>query len=296
MYERIYIGPKDALARLEWLDRLNEFAPQPFRQLAKILREEGDYVGARDVSFEMERLRRKKVDITMLQRLWSGVLRWTIGFGYYPSWALRWLFGSMLLGLIFYWGGYSAGGMVPTDATAYCAFRQDHKSLPAHYEHFHASMYSLENSFPLVKLGQIDRWQPDPSPQRLKHTWNFPSCFSRWISLECSSLVPLGTDSLRLAFCHVRYRWRHWTHEKGLNSPRRNQSRENLGNVGTTWGRLGKLADRRDVSRSPDGATRWECLGCAGYSLGTETWETWGNLGTDGTFPACRAARQGGSI
>jgi hypothetical protein len=28
----------------------------------------------------------------------------------------------------------------------------------------HASVYSLENSFPLVKLGQIDRWQPDPSP------------------------------------------------------------------------------------------------------------------------------------
>ncbi len=184
VYERIYIGPKNAKARLKWLERLKEFAPQPFRQLAKILREEGDYVGARDVSFEMERLRRKKEDITSLQRLWSGVLRWTIGFGYYPAWALRWLFGSMLLGLILYWSGYSVGSMVPTDTAAYCAFKQNHKSLPAHYEHFHAAMYSLENSFPLVKLGQIDRWQPDPSPQRsVKRIWHFPFSFSIWISL-----------------------------------------------------------------------------------------------------------------
>jgi hypothetical protein len=45
-------------------------------------------------------------------------------------------------------------------------------------------MYSLENSFPLVKLGQIDRWQPDPSPKRsVKRIWHFPCSFSIWISL-----------------------------------------------------------------------------------------------------------------
>lgn len=50
---------------------------------------------------------------------------------------------------------------MPTDKDAYQSFRNNH-SLPEYHERFHACAYSLENAFPLVKLGQVDRWQPDP--------------------------------------------------------------------------------------------------------------------------------------
>ena len=60
----------------------------------------------------------------------------------------------------------NAGSFAPTDKDAYVYFTVEHR-LPDHYERFHATIYSLENSFPLVKLGQVDRWQPDPSPQYL---------------------------------------------------------------------------------------------------------------------------------
>lgn len=163
-YERIIGGPKDSKSRLDWLARQDPFAPQPYRQLAKVLRGEGDDTGARQVLFEMERRRRGLKVRTWYGRLWSGVLRWTVGYGYYPGLALRWLALFAILGTALFWGGFSAGSLVPTDKDAYCRFKAD-RQLPAHYERFHASVYSLENSFPLVKLGQVDRWQPDPDPQ-----------------------------------------------------------------------------------------------------------------------------------
>jgi len=161
-YGRIYSDTKDANARLDWLSRMSKFAPQPYRQLAKVMREEGDDRGARKVLHEMERLRRKNEDKTWYWRAWSWILGKTIGYGYYPGYSLIWLLAVVALG---WWGfrsGYYAGSMVPTDKEAYWTFALQHEP-PSHYEHFHAFFYSLENCFPLLKLGEADRWQPDPT-------------------------------------------------------------------------------------------------------------------------------------
>lgn len=112
----------------------------------------------------MERLRREKENRGRLARFWSSVLRFTIGFGYYPGRSLLWLLGLMVLSMALTWGGYAVGSIAPTDKEAYGSFKKD-STLPLHYERFVASVYALENSFPLVKLGQADRWQADPNPQ-----------------------------------------------------------------------------------------------------------------------------------
>ena len=52
------------------------------------------------------------------------------------------------------------GSIVPTDREAYNSFKRG--QLPGNYPGFSAAVYSLENSLPLVKLGQADKWQPDP--------------------------------------------------------------------------------------------------------------------------------------
>ena len=36
-------------------------------------------------------------------------------------------------------------------------------------------MYSVENSLPLVKLGQTDKWQPYPGPEALQRPTSFQS-------------------------------------------------------------------------------------------------------------------------
>src|SRR5258708_11365048 len=112
----------------------------------------------------MEHRLRKQQGVNWFHGAWSWVLKKTIGSGYYPSRALWELVGLTVLGLALFWGGYAVGSIAPSDKEAYGPFKQS-SQLPPHYERFHASVYALENSFPLVKLGQGERWQPDPNPQ-----------------------------------------------------------------------------------------------------------------------------------
>jgi hypothetical protein len=55
--------------------------------------------------------------------------------------------------------------MIPTDKDAAERF-VSRRELPPHYSIFSAPIYSLENTFPLVKLGQADKWQPDPAGEQ----------------------------------------------------------------------------------------------------------------------------------
>ena len=160
-YTRISAGPSDANTRMQWLARMDRFTLQPYRQLAKVLRETGDDYGAREVLFEMERRRRAEQKRNWLWHLWSGVLRWTIGYGQMPGRALVCLLGLMALGFAFSYLGYFSGAMAPTEKEAYAAFEQQGYA-PSHYPPFHALVYSLEHSFPFVNLGQKEHWTPDP--------------------------------------------------------------------------------------------------------------------------------------
>ena len=163
VYQRITLGPTDARARLEWLDRQREFKPQPYRQLAKILREIGDDRGARRVLFEMEGRRRRAQNSTWYQRCWDQVLRTTIGYGLMSWWALSWLFGLIFVGFLLFGCGYLGGAIVPTEKEAYDAFEYEGQA-PPYYPRFNALAYSFEHTFPLVTLGVKDHWAPKSGP------------------------------------------------------------------------------------------------------------------------------------
>jgi hypothetical protein len=157
-------SPRDAKTRLRWLELQDPFTPKPYRQLAKVLREAGDDGGARKVLFGMERRRRQVEDRTWYARAWGWLLKWTIGYGFYPWRAMLALAGLTLIGLGLFWLGYSSRAMAPADKDAYYFFR-DRGRAPDHYQRFTASVYSLENFLPFVNLGQKDRWMPDPNQQ-----------------------------------------------------------------------------------------------------------------------------------
>jgi hypothetical protein len=165
-YRRIDLSsPRNATERLDWLARQRSFAAQPYRQLARVLQDEGDDAGAQQVLYQMEHLRRSS-ETGIYRRIWNLALRVAIGYGYRPWSALRWFIILVFLGFVLFSGGFYSGSMVPTDKDAY-AFFMERDSVPDYYERFHASIYSLENAFPLVKLGQTDRWQPDPACRSL---------------------------------------------------------------------------------------------------------------------------------
>jgi hypothetical protein len=177
-YGRVAGNSTNAISRLTWLARQESFAPHPYRQLAKVLKEVGDDRGARRVYVEMER------------RIWAGekwiyrpvswLLRWTIGYGYYSLRALRLLAALIIVGSPIYWWGYRAGSIIPTDKDAYYSFIAN-KGLPGYYENFHSFAYSIENSFPLVKLGVQEKWSPATGVQGQpgRQDNQFPSWLSR---------------------------------------------------------------------------------------------------------------------
>ncbi len=176
-YERIINGPTDAAMRLKWLDGQKEFAPQPYRHLAKVMREMGYDDVAKQVLFESEsRVRaaeRKRVlgsppDTHRI--LWcidstEDALSWAIiGYGLHPGWAILESIGLAGVGWIIFRRARRLGAMVPTDKEALAALRQG--KAPEHYQPFTPLIYSIENCVPLVKFGQDERWQPDPDFRR----------------------------------------------------------------------------------------------------------------------------------
>lgn len=177
-YDSIGYGPNSAKERLGWLARQTAFTRQPYRQLASVLKQAGDDEGWRCVCIEMERkawsAERPVVDHARrqrwiqdgrrwtqrsLRRTGSWLLRVTIGYGYAPLRVLGWLLALVALGGMFYHWGYMGGNIVPADKDAYDNFRK-HKPLPDNYQVFSSFLYSLENSFPLVKFGVQDKWVP----------------------------------------------------------------------------------------------------------------------------------------
>jgi hypothetical protein len=153
----------DPAQRLDWLRRQTSFTSQPYLQLAKALGDEGNDTAAKQVLVEMERRRRGLKDKTLPQRFWSWILKITIGYGYASERCLVWLLILIALGWAIFAWGYRAKNIAPTEKEAYAAFKSNGDP-PAYYGRFHPFIYSLENSFPLVKLGQADLWQPDPHP------------------------------------------------------------------------------------------------------------------------------------
>jgi hypothetical protein len=161
-YGYVTSGLTDTKGRLAWLALQQPFTPGPYQQLAKVMWNAGVDRGALRVLFTME------------DRLWreerafpAGLLRWplslVIGYGYYPLRALAGLVILVLLGWGIYANARSAGALVPKEEQA-CQFYKANGLAPAHYEPLSPIAYSIENSLPLVKLGQTEYWQPDPNP------------------------------------------------------------------------------------------------------------------------------------
>ncbi|WP_281955237.1 hypothetical protein [Pseudophaeobacter arcticus] len=149
-------NPGDTAKRLEWLGKGHEmngeFSPQPYTQLAKVLREMGHDHGARQVLLAKEKRlaqaekqrgrdriaaqkaehakpafqkksqqaqQNSQVELTKLREeqffatLWSGTLRRLVGYGYKPRLIFYWTGGVILAIAVLSSLTYRLGGMVP---------------------------------------------------------------------------------------------------------------------------------------------------------------------------------------
>ncbi len=155
VYAGIANGPRNAESRLNWLLRQSRgfrwpgFWPQPYEQLAKVLREAGDDAGATTVMVAMEDSRRTDGDLSWWSWMWAWILKLTIGYGYDPFRAGWWVLGFVILGFFVFWCGKRAGVITEANADA------------AHYRPFNGLVYSLETFLPLVDLFHAKHWLPE---------------------------------------------------------------------------------------------------------------------------------------
>lgn len=147
--------PSDASTRLKWLAlyRPPTFKPQPYEQLARVLKSNGDDGGAARVLIAMENARYS--DLSLWERWWGWVLWASIGYGYEPWRALWFIAGFVAIGSLLFRSGYRGGWMVLSDA-------KDSE----HAKPFNSFIYSLETFLPLVDLHQADHWVPNAEARK----------------------------------------------------------------------------------------------------------------------------------
>ncbi len=148
-----HLGVADASSRLRWLALQPEYHPQPYRQLAKVLREQGDEEGAIAVLVASEDLR--YASYGRASALWGDFLNATIGYGHRPLRTIGWSLLVILIGWPIVWMAKRAGVMRPT-------FPENipHSSEPD-YEELHPLLYSLDAFLPFVDLHQEHYWWPN---------------------------------------------------------------------------------------------------------------------------------------
>jgi len=196
VYEGI-VGPTDAERRLRWLARQyprprrrGHYHPQPYEQLAAVLRRAGHVAESKKVLMAKEKDLRKFGDLGPLAQAWNWFLGLTLGHGYRVRRALGWAAAIVLLGILFFWLGHRAGLLSPTfpapaEAAAPCEKRLD--------ETFCPWVYSLDTFLPIVDLHQEGRWLPNRGgsdvatlfwpDRRVGITWGLLVCIWFWLEI-----------------------------------------------------------------------------------------------------------------
>ncbi|HWA97024.1 MAG TPA: hypothetical protein VG713_00965 [Pirellulales bacterium] len=153
----------DAQTWIEWL-RLQPsvpFRPQPYEQLAQVLRKDGQDADAKLVQFAKEHDRATRSTLTWSQVPWYRIFGPLIGYGYKP-WRAFWLsVGVVLLGTVLFGLGARGGVMSPAKAEAFVADADGQMKVSPHYPAMQSFMYSLDTFTPLISLDQADFWLPN---------------------------------------------------------------------------------------------------------------------------------------
>jgi hypothetical protein len=145
------LTPADVRTRLRWIGLESSFHPQPYHQLAKVLRESGDDTGALEALVAEEDAR--FIRYGFVGRFWGAFLKTTVGYGHRPLLAIVWSLVVVLIGWPMIAIGAQTGVMRPTwDPSA---------SASPPLERLHPLLYSLDVFLPFVNLRQEAYWWPD---------------------------------------------------------------------------------------------------------------------------------------
>lgn len=151
---RTLAPPVDSDSRLRWLAlQPPGYHPQPYRQLARVLRESGDESGATKVMIASGDARYSQY--RAFGRAVGWALKVTIGYGHRPLLAIVWSIAVVVFGWVVIFIAKAAGVMRQT-------WPENSSPPPAGPEEsLHPLLYSLDVFLPFVNLHQENYWWPD---------------------------------------------------------------------------------------------------------------------------------------
>ena len=128
-------------------------------QLAALLKAKGDDDGAKQIAFELRRVKaRSSGRIMRVSKVVFAKLQQQ------PLWILLPIILTTSLATGLFGIAGAKGAMAPTNKDAYVAWSKG-SALAVSYPRFNPLVYSLENDLPLLKLGFDDKWAPDQNYQ-----------------------------------------------------------------------------------------------------------------------------------
>jgi len=196
-YTRFINCPTAWEFRKQWLLRQaprflgEDFAPQPWVQCARVLREMGHERDARLLLYHMHETRRRGLKLGW-RRAWGFLLRATTGHGYLPARSLAWIAGVVFFGWIVFVEADNANRMTPAKERFYLSKMAMDKyeatgELPDGYPKFQAFIYSVDVFLPIVSFSQEAHWRPANLATQgqadnrwwLPRTWNWYRIYNR---------------------------------------------------------------------------------------------------------------------
>jgi hypothetical protein len=220
VYEHLAGGaPVDARSRLAWLEKQrpdhagkteeNDFRPQPWEQLQKVLRAMGHGAAAKEIGMAFEdRLRHsgviarlphdwpwwKRKSYGSIRELFHWLFGKLIGYGYSPLRLCAWMLGVWLTCSVVYWVAALYGIMGPSNPLVfqnkeYLVCQNNWylcEKLPEEYTGFSPLIYSLDVLLPVINLQQENDWAPlIPTP---KQNWKEELLYN-WTAKHLTRLV-----------------------------------------------------------------------------------------------------------
>ncbi|WP_439111486.1 hypothetical protein [Lentibacter sp.] len=205
-------GPLDAPIRLAWLAKAcaydGSFSPLPYRQLAAVSWNMGQYALQRQILVEKQRrifqTNRQKTwplglsfywPINAIMRLWLWLLDRLyalIGYGYRPGNLAILLVPLFTAGVYIFHAAYEAGDFAPNSdvilSTPEWKQAAETESNPAKawsakgaagadYETFNRYAYAADIVVPIIALGQEEAWAPSTT----RGPWGWYAWWSRWV-------------------------------------------------------------------------------------------------------------------
>lgn len=180
-YEHIYKNTSASFRLQNMLAKMLKFEPQPYKQLAKVLRDMGH---DRDADEVMIALHDKKLELSnesWWYKVFRKIYKWTSEYGYRPMRTLKIMASIWLLFGCIYWYGANVAVFVPTNplifqkqeynctidknGTKWFASPKDYnasnnwyEASPPEYTTFQPFWYSLDIILPVVDLKMENDW------------------------------------------------------------------------------------------------------------------------------------------